>query len=200
MQRLLQRVEDLERPCAAPRRSVGAPTGTTMNSWKSTLLSAWAPPFSTFIIGTGSTCGRLAAEVAPQRHARPRPRPPWPRRARRRGSRWRRGAPCSACRRARSSRGRGPPGRRRRARAPPAAISPFTFATACVTPLPPHASPPSRSSTASNSPVEAPEGTAARPGGAGAAASPRPRRSGCRGCRAIWRAWTCSISLTGSSS
>jgi len=25
-----------------------------MNSWKSTLLSAWAPPLSTFIIGTGS--------------------------------------------------------------------------------------------------------------------------------------------------
>jgi hypothetical protein len=33
-----------------------APAGTTMNSWKSTLLSAWAPPLSTFIIGTGSTC------------------------------------------------------------------------------------------------------------------------------------------------
>ncbi len=28
-----------------------------MNSWKSTALSAWAPPFSTFIIGTGSTFG-----------------------------------------------------------------------------------------------------------------------------------------------
>ena len=32
-----------------------APTGTTMNSWKSTELSACAPPLSTFIIGTGST-------------------------------------------------------------------------------------------------------------------------------------------------
>jgi len=32
-----------------------APTGTTMNSWKSTELSAWAPPLSTFIIGTGRT-------------------------------------------------------------------------------------------------------------------------------------------------
>ena len=45
---------------SAPARSaslkLGKPTGTTMNSWKSTLLSAWAPPFSTFIIGTGSTC------------------------------------------------------------------------------------------------------------------------------------------------
>ena len=34
---------------------VGAPSGTTMNSWKSTELSAWAPPLRTFIIGTGST-------------------------------------------------------------------------------------------------------------------------------------------------
>ena len=43
----------------APQRSASAketaPTGTIMNSWKSTLLSAWAPPLSTFIIGTGST-------------------------------------------------------------------------------------------------------------------------------------------------
>ena len=44
-----------------------------------------------------------------------------------------------------------------------AAISPSTFATARVTPLPCQRSPPSRSSVASNSPVEAPEGTAARP-------------------------------------
>jgi hypothetical protein len=35
--------------------NVGAPTGTTMNSWKSTELSAWTPPLRTFIIGTGST-------------------------------------------------------------------------------------------------------------------------------------------------
>ena len=33
-----------------------------MNSWKSTELSAWAPPLRTFIIGTGST-RRLAAAV-----------------------------------------------------------------------------------------------------------------------------------------
>ena len=32
-----------------------APTGTTMNSWTSMLLSAWTPPLMTFIIGTGST-------------------------------------------------------------------------------------------------------------------------------------------------
>ena len=34
-----------------------APAGTTMNSWKSTELSAWAPPLRTFIIGTGSSVG-----------------------------------------------------------------------------------------------------------------------------------------------
>ena len=39
-----------------PSEKDGAPTGTIMNSWKSTLLSACAPPLSTFIIGTGSTC------------------------------------------------------------------------------------------------------------------------------------------------
>ncbi len=30
-----------------------APTGIIMNSWKSTVESAWLPPFNTFIIGTG---------------------------------------------------------------------------------------------------------------------------------------------------
>ncbi len=43
---------------SAPMRSasanVGAPTGTIMNSWKSTVLVACAPPLTTFIIGTGS--------------------------------------------------------------------------------------------------------------------------------------------------
>ena len=68
-----------------------------------------------------------------------------------------------ASRPARSARGRPPPGRWRPARSPRLAISPFTFATAWLTPLPSHSSPPSRSSTASNSPVDAPEGTAARP-------------------------------------
>ena len=53
----------------SPSEKEGAPTGTIMNSWKSTLLSAWAPPLSTFIIGTGRTWRRLAAEVAPQRLA-----------------------------------------------------------------------------------------------------------------------------------
>ena len=60
-------VVDIPRPCrislsrwntSEPHRRPSpndeAPTGTIMNSWKSTLLSAWAPPLSTFIIGTGS--------------------------------------------------------------------------------------------------------------------------------------------------
>src|SRR4051795_11814391 len=75
------------------------------------------------------------------------------------------------------------------------AISPFTLRTAWPTPLPPNASPPSRSSTASNSPVEAPDGTAARP----AAPEAKPTSTS-----TVWlprlsitcRAWTCWISLT----
>ena len=43
-------------PVRRPSANDGAPTGTIMNSWKSTELSACAPPLSTFIIGTGSTC------------------------------------------------------------------------------------------------------------------------------------------------
>ena len=43
-------------PMRSPSAKVARPTGTIMNSWKSTLLSACAPPLSTFIIGTGSTC------------------------------------------------------------------------------------------------------------------------------------------------
>ena len=69
VQRALERVEDLGAHPQALARSSARRTGTTMNSWKSTLLSACAPPFSTFIIGTGSTRARLAAEVAPQRQA-----------------------------------------------------------------------------------------------------------------------------------
>jgi hypothetical protein len=35
--------------------NVSAPTGMTMNSWKSIALSACAPPLMTFIMGSGST-------------------------------------------------------------------------------------------------------------------------------------------------
>jgi hypothetical protein len=73
-----------------------------------------------------------------------------------------------------------------------AAISPLTLATALETPLPAHAVPPSRSSVASNSPVEAPDGTAARPNApersetsASTVGLPRESRT--------WRAWTRSI-------
>ena len=42
-----------------PQRSdslnVGAPKGAIMNSWMSTLESAWEPPLRMFIIGTGRT-------------------------------------------------------------------------------------------------------------------------------------------------
>ena len=42
-------------PQRSASRKLAAPTGMIMNSWKSTVLSAWTPPLSTFIIGTGST-------------------------------------------------------------------------------------------------------------------------------------------------
>ena len=49
----------------------GAPTGATMNSWKSTGLSACTPPLSTFIVGTGSSgidvAGERLVQIAPQR-------------------------------------------------------------------------------------------------------------------------------------
>src|SRR3954449_7862224 len=74
------------------------------------------------------------------------------------------------------------------------AISPLTWPTACVTPLPRYWAPPSRSSVASNSPVDAPDGTAARPVAPERRASSTstvglPRES------RIWRAWTRSMAL-----
>ena len=61
--------------------------------------------------------------------------------------------------------------------------------------MPAQASPPSRSSTASNSPVEAPEGTAARPRAPDSSATSTstvglPRES------RIWRAWMEAMALT----
>ena len=43
----------ISEPQRTASRSVGAPTGMTMNSWKSIGLSACAPPLTMFIIGTG---------------------------------------------------------------------------------------------------------------------------------------------------
>ena len=60
--RVLERVEDLG-PHPQPFGEARRPGGTTMNSWKSTVLSAWAPPLSTFIIGTGSTLGLAPTAV-----------------------------------------------------------------------------------------------------------------------------------------
>src|SRR3954453_2391885 len=182
---------------SAPVRSaswkLGAPTGTTMNSWKSTSLSAWAPPLSTFIIGTGST---WAASPRRQRHSgRPSST----------AAAW---AAASETPRIAFAPRRdlfGVPSRSTSPRSSPSwsvasrpitvsAISPLTFSTAFVTPLPPNAEPPSRSSVASNSPVDAPLGTAARP------AAPARRTSststvGLPRLSRIWRAWTFSIWL-----
>ena len=41
-------------PMRRPSVKLEAPTGITMNSWTSTLLSACAPPLRMFIMGTGS--------------------------------------------------------------------------------------------------------------------------------------------------
>ena len=149
-------------PTRSASEKLEAPAGTTMNSWKSTLLSAWAPPLRTFIIGTGRTLapvpprwrqsGSPASAAAARATASETPRIALAPRRDLFGvpsssiSVWSI-APCSA------------------ARAPTSALamSSLTFATAFETPLPAQASPPSRSSVASNSPVEAPEGTAARP-------------------------------------
>ena len=82
LQDAAQRVEDLGARRAAPRRTTAAPTGMTMNSWKSTLVSACAPPLRMFIIGTGSVNALVAverADVPVERHV--------PRRARRRAQR-----------------------------------------------------------------------------------------------------------------
>src|SRR5216684_5792901 len=67
----------VEKPCffsallsawktSTPQRNasekLGAPIGITMNSWKSTELSACAPPFKIFIIGTGRRFAALTVE------------------------------------------------------------------------------------------------------------------------------------------
>src|SRR3954451_19516856 len=135
--------------------------GAIMNSWTSTLLSAWAPPLRMFIIGTGSTCaegpptyrnsGRPAESAAARATARLTPRMALaPRRdlsgvPSRSISCW----STSRCSLASYPTSSGP-------------MTSRTPSTALVTPLPPYRFPPSRSSTASQAPVEAPLGTAAR--------------------------------------
>jgi hypothetical protein len=52
------RVWNTSVPIRSASRKLGAPWGTSMNSWKSRLFAAWAPPLITFINGTGK---RLAS-------------------------------------------------------------------------------------------------------------------------------------------
>ena len=93
-----------------------APSGITIRSWMSMRRPACAPPPKIWISGSGKRdrARRRPGSATAARRARP------PRRARPRATRrpWRcrRGAPCSACRRARSARRRCRPGRARRGR------------------------------------------------------------------------------------
>ena len=127
---------------SAPQRSasakLAAPTGASMNSWMSTLLSACAPPLSTFMQRhrqhvrvrrrrrSGTAAGRVSSAAAlaaasdtPRIALAPR-RPLF-------------GGAVEAAR----ARRRAGAGRSRRARATASAISPLTCSTAVRTPLPP---------------------------------------------------------------
>ena len=140
VQQLLQRVEDLGAHAQRPRRSVGAPTGMTMNSCRSSVLSACAPPLMTFIIGTGSSgrprrrgSGRAASSRSPAAALRDRQR----------DAEDGVGAEAALVRRAVELEQRGVERalvERVHAQQARGAISSLTFATAFVTPLPPHAS------------------------------------------------------------
>src|SRR4051812_14577831 len=173
---------------------VSAPAGTIMNSCRSIEFCACAPPLITFSIGTGNVraasppiqrksetfafaaAAFAAASETPRIAFAPsRPLFSVPSSSSRRASTafWSSAStPCSAC-----------------------AISPSTLLTACVTPLPAHAPvSPSRSSSASWTPVDAPDGTAARPN------APFPSRTststvGLPRESRIWRACTPEIGL-----
>src|SRR5690606_20147244 len=149
-------------PARSASENESKPTGRIMNSCRSTLLSACAPPLTMFIIGTGSDTGRpfarcchkgmrfaaatacaWASETPSSALAPRRPLFSVPSRSTRRlsSAAWSPSKPASAW-----------------------AMVVLTLATALRTPLPPKRTrSPSRSSTASLLPVEAPEGTIARP-------------------------------------
>ena len=133
-----------------------------MNSWMSTSVSACDAAVDDVHHRDGQHVRVRAADVAEQRQARRSRRPPWRRRARRRGSRWRRGAPCWGCRRGRSAPGRRGAARWRRSRGSRGRSRPRPRRRPSRRPCRRSGSSPSRSSTASKAPVEAPEGTAAR--------------------------------------
>ena len=73
-----------------------------MKSWMSTRRPACAPPPKIWICGSGSSVAAGAAERLRTAACRATPRPRAPPPSKPRASHWRRGAPCSACRRARS--------------------------------------------------------------------------------------------------
>ena len=102
-----------------------------MNSWKSTGLSACAPPFSTFSIGVGSSVGVRARRGSGQRLVELGGLRAGDARARRRGSRWRRAAPWSSVPSSAISAWSRPAWSAASLPITAAAISPLTLATAC---------------------------------------------------------------------
>ena len=152
---------------SAPARTAsamdGAPSGATMNSWKSSSLGAWAPPLSTLKCGTGRD-GETPSGVSQCHSGTPAEA------ASARASAM--DTPTSAL--APSLLLSGVPSRSIMAwsaSASPGHVWPcsrlarsvFTAPTAPRTPLPPYrAGSPSRRSMASLDPVEAPDGTPAR--------------------------------------
>ncbi len=181
-----------------PRRSsrsawskLVADSAITIRSWMSMRRPACAPPPKIWISGSGSVTGLPCAEVTPQRLAvrsrgRVQRRPSTPR-----SWRCRRGAPCWACRRARSARRRSPPDCAASRPARCVGDLAVDVGHARRTSMPPSASPPSRRSMASREPREAPAGAMARPmRAAGQAALPLRRWGGranpTRGGRGCW--------------
>ncbi len=92
------------RPSAAPRRSDAAPTGMTMNSWKSVESLRVLAAVEDVEHRHGQAVRRRSAEVAVERQPRRRRGGARRRPAIRREWRSRPGSTCSACRRGRSSR------------------------------------------------------------------------------------------------
>ena len=145
-----------------------APVGTIMNSWKASELPACEPPLITFIAGAGSTYGFLEPASSDRYAYSGRPFSAAPAFATTIETPSTALAPSlplfgvpSSLRRKSSTSFCDVTGSPDLISSGP--ITSFTFATALVTPLPIQLLlSPSRSSTASWTPVEAPDGTAAR--------------------------------------
>ena len=125
--------------------------------------------------------GRRDSDTAAARSPAP---PPGPRPATPRGSRWRRGCPCWACRRRPSSRASTAIWSVARSPSSRGPITSFTFLTACSTPLPPYRF---GVAVAQLDRLVLAGGRATRHGRAPRArrwtGRPRPRRWDCPGCR-----------------